>query len=182
MVQKVRQVFSFYEDGSDVQFYLKNMLMEIERKNTGFETVCQDFLDILLIRLLRKTNFSQVLASAREDLSSDTVAVRRYIENHYREPLTLDLLAANVHMNKFHLAHTFSKEFGIYPINYIQQLRIRESKDLLCTTDYPLTQIASMCGFSSSSYFSQRFRTCTGMSPAEFRKQNKEKEAPGERK
>lgn len=175
-------IINFYEDGSDVHFYLKNMLMEIERKNTGFETVCQDLLDILLIKLLRKTNFSKVLASAREDLSSDTVAVRRYIENHYREPLTLDLLAANVHMNKFHLAHTFSKEFGISPINYIQQLRIRESKDLLCTTDYPLTQIASMCGFSSPSYFSQRFRTCTGVSPAEFRRQNKEKEAPGERK
>ena len=121
-------------------------------------------------------NYSKVLSSTGEDLSSDTVAVRRYIENHYREPLTLDLLAQSVHMNKFHLAHTFSKEFGLSPFNYIQQLRIRESKELLCTTDYPLTQIASMCGFSSPSYFSQRFRASAGISPAEYRKRNKGKD------
>ena len=169
-------IINFYDDGSDVQFYLKTMLREIEGKRMGFETVCQDLLDILLIKLLRKTNYSKVLSSIGEGLSSDTVAVRRYIENHYREPLTLDLLAQNVHMNKFHLAHTFSKEFGLSPFNYIQQLRIRESKELLCTTDYPLTQIASMCGFSSPSYFSQRFRASAGISPAEYRKRNKKKD------
>ncbi len=176
-------IINFYDDGSDVQFYLKTLLKEIEGKAAGFETVCQDLLDILLIKLLRKTNFTKALASVREDLSADTVAVRRYIENHYREPLTLDLLAQNVHMNKFHLAHIFSKEFGLSPFNYIQQLRIRESQELLCTTDYPLSQIAGMCGFSSPSYFSQRFRSSVGISPAEYRKRNKEKDtqeaAPG---
>ena len=173
-------IINFYDDGSDVQFYLKTMLKEIEQKDMGFETLCQDLLDILLIKLLRKTKFSKVLSSTQESLSSDTVALRRYIENHYREPLTLDLLAQNVHMNKFHLAHMFSKEFGLSPFNYIQQLRIQESKELLSTTDYPLSQIAGMCGFSSPSYFSQRFRSSTGISPAEYRKQNKEKDDGGE--
>ena len=172
-------IINFYDDGSDVQFYLKTMLKEIERKDMGFETLCQDLLDILLIKLLRKTKFSKVLSSTQESLSSDTVALRRYIENHYREPLTLDLLAQNVHMNKFHLAHMFSKEFGLSPFNYIQQLRIQESKELLSTTDYPLSQIAGMCGFSSPSYFSQRFRSSTGISPAEYRKQNKKKDDGG---
>ena len=176
-------IINFYDDGSDVQFYLKTLLKEIERKAMGFETVCQDLLDILLIKLLRKTNFTKALASVREDLSADTVAVRRYIENHYREPLTLDLLAQNVHMNKFHLAHIFSKEFGLSPFNYIQQLRIRESQELLRTTDYPLSQIAGMCGFSSPSYFSQRFSSTVGISPGEYRKRNRGKDmqqaAPG---
>ena len=172
-------IINFYDDGSDVQFYLKTMLKEIEGKDMGFETLCQDLLDILLIKLLRKTKFSKVLSSTQESLSSDTVALRRYIENHYREPLTLDLLAQNVHMNKFHLAHMFSKEFGLSPFNYIQQLRIQESKELLSTTDYPLSQIAGMCGFSSPSYFSQRFRSSTGISPAEYRKQNKKKDDGG---
>lgn len=170
-------IVNFRDDGREMQFYLKSMLMEIENKSTGFETVCQDLLDILLIKLLRKTNFSKVLASSREDLSPDTVAVRRYIEGHYREALTLDLLAEKVHMNKFHLAHIFSKEFGTSPINYIQKLRIQESRELLRTTDFSLTQISRMCGFSSPSYFSQRFRNAEGMSPADFRKQHKAKDS-----
>lgn len=172
-------IIDFQDDSREVQFYLKSMLLEIEQKNTGFETVCQDLLDILLIKLLRKTNFSKMLASARDDLSADTVAVRRYIEGHYREALTLDILAEKVHINKFHLAHIFSKEFGISPINYIQKLRIQESRELLRTTNYSLTQISRMCGFSSPSYFSQRFRLAEGMSPAEFRKKHKSKDIEG---
>lgn len=168
-------IINFLDDTRDIQFYLKSMLMEVENKESGFETVCQDLLDILLIKLLRKTNFSKMLASAKENLSSDTIAVRRYIEGHFREPLTLDTIADNVHMNKFHLSHTFSKEFGISPINYVLQLRIQESRELLATTDFSLSQIARMCGFSSSSYFSQRFRAVEGISPVEFRRLSKPK-------
>lgn len=163
-------IINFREESTDVHFYLRSMLMEIEQKNTGFETICQDLLDILLIKLLRKTNFTKALSSSREDLSPDTIAVRRYIEGHFREPLSLDILAENIHINKFHLAHIFSKEFGISPINYILKLRIKESRELLRTTNFSLSQIARTCGFSSPSYFSQRFRAAEGMSPAEFRK------------
>lgn len=166
-------IVNFQDSVCEIQFYLNNMLLEIERKLPGFETVCQDLLDILLIQLLRRTNFSKVLASSQEHLSPDTVAVRRYIEGHFRESLTLDLLAQQVHINKFHLAHTFRKEFGISPINYIQKLRIQESRELLRTTNYSLSHIARTCGFSSPSYFSQRFRQAEGKSPAQYRKKHK---------
>ena len=170
-------IVNFQDSMNDMQFYLNHMLMEIERKHPGFETVCQDLLDILLIKLLRRTNFSKILASSQEQLSANTVAVRRYIEGHFREPLTLDSLAQQVHINKFHLAHTFSREFGISPINYIQKLRIQESRELLRTTNYSLSHIARTCGFSSPSYFSQRFRQAEGISPAEFRKNHKTQDA-----
>lgn len=173
-------IINFLDDTNDIQFCLKSMLIEIENKETGFETVCQDLLDILLIKLLRRTNFSKVLASNKENHSPNTVAVRRYIEGHFRESLTLDSIAESVHMNKFHLAHRFRKEFGMSPINYMIHLRIQESKELLTTTNYSLGQIARTCGFASSSYFSQRFRAAEGMSPVEFRKQSKRENSNSE--
>lgn len=167
-------IVDFLDDRGDIQFYLRSMLHEIEQKQTGFETVCQDLLDILLIKLLRRTNFSKTLASARSSLSPDTVAVLRYIEAHYREALTLDILAEKVHLNKYHLAHSFSREFGISPINYILKLRLQESRELLRTTNFSLSHISRACGFSSPSYFSQRFRHAEGISPAEYRRKKRE--------
>ena len=70
--------------------------------------------------------------------------------------------------------HTFSREFGISPINYLISRRIAESKHLLGETDHSLSQIAHMLGFSSPSYFSQSFRKLEGISPMEYRKQSKQ--------
>ena len=55
------------------------------------------------------------------------------------------------------------------PIHYMQSLRLQESRKLLSTTDYSLTQIARMTGFSSPSYFSQRFRAVEGINPGQYR-------------
>ena len=68
-------------------------------------------------------------------------------------------------------SHTFQKEYGISPITYLMQRRIAESKYLLGNTDHSLSQIASMLGFSSLSYFSQCFHKAEQMSPTSYRKQ-----------
>lgn len=169
-------IVHFCDSAENIQVYLKNILFEIEHQLPGFETVCQDLLDVLLIQLLRHTNFSKALASSQEHFSSAAVAVRRYIEGHFREPLSLDMLSRETHINKFHLAHMFRREFGISPISYIQKLRIEESRELLRTTNYTLSQIAQACGYSSPSYFSQRFRQAEGMSPAQFRRKHRRRE------
>ena len=55
--------------------------------------------------------------------------------------------------------------------NYIQQLRLEYAAKLLIEQpDKSIVQIASDCGFSSNTYFSDRFRKCFGMSPTDFRK------------
>ena len=71
------------------------------------------------------------------------------------------------------MVHAFSREYGISPINYLISRRIQESRYLLSTTDHSLSQIAHMLGFSSPSYFSQSFRKLSGMSPMEYRKQQR---------
>ena len=65
---------------------------------------------------------------------------------------------------------TFSaRATGCPPIQYVQTLRLEESKYLLRTTDFAIKQIASITGFSSLGYFSQRFSKAEGMSPAKYR-------------
>jgi len=98
--------------------------------------------------------------------NSECAAARRYIDEHFTEPLSLDTLAEVAHVNKYHLSHTFRREYGISPINYLIMRRIREGRHMLEHTSYSLSQIAHSIGFSSPSYFSQSFRKAEGLSPA----------------
>ena len=68
------------------------------------------------------------------------------------------------------MAHAFKREYGVSPINYLIACRIQEGKRLLAETDLSLSQIATVLGFSSSSYFSQSFRNAENTSPSEYRK------------
>ena len=102
-------------------------------------------------------------------INKNAVWVKQYIDEHYNENLTLDALADIVRMNKYSLGHLFQKAYGVSPINYMINRRILEAKHLLESTDHSVSQIAEILNFSSLSYFSQRFRKLTGMSPKEHR-------------
>ena len=156
-------------ESAEISGCLRNILREMEQKSPGYEDICQAFMEILVIRLMRSTTLSvaaepQTIAGNRQ-----CALVRRYIDEHFKEALTLDLLAEEAHMNKFYLSHAFKKEYGISPINYMLSRRIDESKYLLAETDLSLSRIAQLLGFSSLSYFSQAFRKTQDISPMEFR-------------
>ena len=105
--------------------------------------------------------------------SRECALVRRYIDNHFKESLTLDQLSAIAHISKYYLSHAFQREYGVSPIRYMTQRRIQESRFLLAETDHSLSQIAQMLGFSSLSYFSQCFRRMEGVSPKEYRQRRR---------
>ena len=156
-------------ESAEISSCLRNILREMEQKNTGYEDVCQAFMEILIIRLMRSTSLAvppepQVITGNRQCTS-----VKRYIDLHFKEALTLEQLAEDAHMSKYYLSHAFKREYGISPINYMISRRIEESKYLLTETDLSMSQIAQLLGFSSLSYFSQVFHRTQGVSPKEYR-------------
>ena len=152
---------------------LRNILREMEQKNPGYEDVCQAYMEILIIRLMRNTALVAPVAPQVISGNRQCAAVKRYIDLHFKEPLTLEQLAEDAHMNKFYLSHAFKQEYGISPINYMITKRIEESKYLLAETDLSMSQIAQLLGFSSSSYFSQVFHRTQATSPKEYRQNQK---------
>lgn len=160
-------------ESMDITSCLRNILREMELKQPGYEDICQAFMEILIIRLMRSTDLS-VPAEPQNNVGNHQCAtVRRYIDYHFKESLTLDQLAEEAHMNKYYLSHAFKREYGVSPINYMISRRINESKYLLAETDLSLSQIAQLLGFSSLSYFSQVFRKTQGVSPMEYRQDTK---------
>ena len=161
-------ILDHYES-MEISSCLRNILREMEQKNPGYEDVCQAYMEILIIRLMRTTTLAVPAEPQAISTNRQCAAVRRYIDLHFKETLTLEQLAEEGHMNKFYLSHAFKKEYGLSPINYMISRRIDESKYLLAETDLSMSQIAQLLGFSSLSYFSQVFRRTQDISPKEYR-------------
>ena len=160
-------------ESADISSCFRNILREIELKKASYEDICQAYMEILIIRLMRNTDLSVQPESHIMSSNRQCAAVRRYIDLHFKEPLTLEQLSAEAHMNKYYLSHAFKREYGVSPINYLISRRIDERMYLLSETDLSMSQIAQLLGFSSLSYFSQVFRRVYGSSPMEFRQKAK---------
>jgi AraC-like DNA-binding protein len=130
-------------------------------------------MEILIIRLMRNTAMTLQAEPQVNTGNRQCANVKRYIDLHFKESLTLEQLAEEAHMSKYYLSHAFKREYGVSPINYMISRRIDESKYLLTETDLSMSQIAQLLGFSSLSYFSQVFRKENNTSPMEFRQNAK---------
>lgn len=146
---------------------MQNILQELQNQSPQFQTVCSAYIEILARLLIRCASDPNQFSSV---ISRQCHTVRQYIEQHYKERLTLDLLAQVANADKFYLAHNFKEIFGTSPITYMVTCRIQEAKQLLSETDLPLTKISRSLGFSSTRYFSQSFNKIEGISPADYRK------------
>lgn len=171
-------VMSFQGQREDLLLMLHLLLREAEQKQESFDLVCQNIFEILIVRLGRLVELSSV-AHGRY-ASKECALVRRYIDSHFKENITLSQLSNLVHINKYYLVHTFSREYGVSPISYLISRRLQESKYLLSRTNHSLSQISHMLGFSSPSYFSQSFRRAEKMSPLEYRKFSRTKDGETE--
>lgn len=148
--------------------YLNELVEEVESQKEDYELVIQNILEILLLKMMRKKAFN-LEKTSNEKISKDVAFIKNYIKQHFREEINLDTLAEVGHINKYYLAHSFKKAFGVSPIEYLIKTRIRESKILLETTNYPISNISTITGFSSQSFFSQSFKRETNLSPSQYR-------------
>ena len=162
-------IFSCRKEHGDFLFYMDAVLREMEEKRKDYEKICQNLLEIMIIRLLRRTSFSFEY-EAPVSSSRECIRLKHYIEANYNRDITLDTLAQFSHLNKYYLAHAFTRYFGRSPISYLCEVRIKASRELLASTDYSITEIAQLSGFSSQSYFAQCFRKYCRMTASAYRK------------
>ncbi|MGH9429030.1 MAG: helix-turn-helix transcriptional regulator, partial [Terriglobia bacterium] len=92
------------------------------------------------------------------------------LAKRYREPLSLTQLAGELGCSVYHLCRAFRQYLRTTIHRYRNQLRLRESLDLLASSDADLTEIALAVGYSSHSHFTFEFRRTFGRPPSAFRR------------
>ena len=126
-------------------------------------------------------------ASSRAADSSSSrrlvVEAKEIIESHLAEDLTLDALARMLYTSRTKLCAVFKRETGQSIGSYIAGLRMERACELLCSTgrgeapgraeDLMVAEVASLVGFRHASSFISAFKRHTGMTPTQWRMQNR---------
>ncbi|MFJ7888262.1 helix-turn-helix domain-containing protein [Lysinibacillus xylanilyticus] len=99
-----------------------------------------------------------------------------YLHAHYQEKISLENLAAYVFLSRAECSRFFKKMVGITPFTYLLHYRLRKSMELLRDSEQSITTIATTTGFSTVSYYIEKFKKYTGYSPHVYRKQFFDKE------
>ena len=142
---------------SEARFFLRLLLSELERTQRDYEKLCLFAFESLLL-CMRRVYPREFTISSPKRTARECSAIKRYIDVHFRDPISLDHLAKVCGLNKYYLAHAFREYIGMSPINYLNSRRVEEARRLLCTTSDSISQIAGIVGFSSQSYFAQVFQ------------------------
>ena len=125
---------------------------------------------IELLYAISETHAKEAATAALDDYNYHTIRAQKYIKEHYAEPITLDVLATHLGLNKSYLCTIFKQATKDSFCTYTNKVRIEESKKLLRNTNQSMTDIALSVGFSSSSYFNTIFKKLEGKTPLEYRK------------
>ena len=96
--------------------------------------------------------------------------VKRFIEEHYNEEITLESLASMACLSKYHFCRRFKKETGMTCTRYINWVRIEKSKKLLLDRRLTISDVCYDTGFNDLTYFERVFREFVGICPSAYRK------------
>jgi two-component system, response regulator YesN len=154
---------------------------DIDEVVPGLNTIETILTNIKTIEHLRE-QACKILISALEFRDSQTNSqyiamirqAKEFINQHYSDAnLSLNDVAAHVNLSASHFSMVFSQETSQTFREYMTEIRIKKSKELLRTTSLASSDISYSVGYNDPHYFSYVFKKNTGLSPTEYRSQVK---------
>lgn len=153
----------------DFSQYFTIIIKECREKEQFYTELAQSAAKAIIMLLFRLMN--QTLETDKYlEVNSVYDAAKAYIDENYLENLSLDEIAAECHVNKYHLSHIFAKAHEMSVGQYISELRLKEAQRLLRTTRLPVNEISGMAGFHDVGYFCRTFKKAFACTPTAYRK------------
>lgn len=103
------------------------------------------------------------------DMSPEIFRCIQYISNHVNQPLSVEALANELHMDRSTLSKKFKRELGFNISSFIMRRKLEEAKSLLIYSDKTVSEISEYLCFSSQAYFQNVFKKKYGITPREYR-------------
>ncbi|WP_369600649.1 AraC family transcriptional regulator [Hahella sp. SMD15-11] len=122
-----------------------------------------------LIRACVLSERPRVVTRLQRRYRLDLARIDALIDARMGGPISVAELAGSVCLSPGWFQSVFKEETGLTPQQYVRQKRLMRARDLLCTTDWPMTRIAAETGFADASTFCHAFRRHFGMPPTRLR-------------
>ncbi len=148
---------------------------EISSKSFGYAYTVNGLSNMMLGEILRSESIKKIDTSlSKRHLSALSLLenVNFYIENHYKEPITLKAVSSFCNFSEYYFAHFFKESTGLTFMDFLTAYRLEKALQLLRYSRKNVTETAFECGFSNSRAFNRAFKKQFGTTPTEYLKAN----------
>lgn len=165
-------------DGSPIPDLLETILDEDRKRPYGFELAIRTAIGSLFLWILRywhRQGLDLGLGAAMDQRSIERLQqVVGHVDAHYSEPIAMEAVADLCGMSYSYFSRFFKKAMNRNFSDYVNFVRVTKAGELLTSSDLSVTEIGSLTGFSTTSYFIEQFKSFKDMTPRRFREVFKE--------
>ena len=154
------------EQRKEIEDIIFAMLKEYAGKQTSWQTVMGNYLNILIVKMLRKTE----MGIEQDDMNDTWTALAEYIDANLGAKLTGVDLARKCFYNPSYFSRVFKEKFGMTFMEYITKKRLDCAIDLLRNTELSVDEIGHRVGFSDGKSFYHAFARYFNSTPSQYRK------------
>lgn len=116
-------------------------------------------------------NLADLIYSRRNEHTYSAVEmITIYVKNNFANDLTIENIANAINYSPSHVSRLFKDELNMTIFDYITEVRISKSKELLERTDLQVVAIAELVGYKDAAYFSRLFKKRVGINPSDYRR------------
>ena len=173
ILNRIELINNFGTRDAHLSYVLELLQSEMRSGGLYGQLYVESLLNVLVIHLLRK--YSVARPSIQEfgnGLSKTRLrAALDYIHAHLNEKISLEAIAQELGMSKYHFARLFRQSTGIPPYQYVIEQRIALAKRLLRQNKRAIADIAYECGFANQGQFSNFFYKQVGVTPRQYRQE-----------
>ena len=155
-----------------LSYLVQQLIREQESEEFCAEMYCLSLLCQILVLLNRMALRTSRESEPRENADSVVYRVLSYINEHYNEDLSLDFLANQFFISKYHLSREFGRVVGTSVYRYIIQKRLIMARQMMAA-GRPTSEVYQHCGFGDYSNFYRAFKSEYQMSPREYQEELK---------
>lgn len=143
---------------------VQRIVNELKDKSNYYEHLVIMYYAELLILIYRHMSETYLPVCTNDSLKKAV----GYIRKNYDTDVTITEVAEHVGIGERYLRKLFSSNLNLSPLDYLNQIRINKSIELLKHTDLSIKEVAFMSGFKSPQYFSRVFKSHMNMTPSEL--------------
>jgi len=165
-------VFSIEQDRSTFLNLIFQELSRIEKhQEKGIEGVQKSLITLILYEI-NKANMPINLAAKQHDIKVECAL--DFIQQHYLEPISLKDVANAIHCSPSHLAFLMKQETGYTVGQWVTRSRLTQACSRLVHSNQDISQLVYELGWHDVTHFIRQFKKAYGITPAAWRKQQRQ--------
>jgi two-component system response regulator YesN len=166
---KSRLIELFFQIKRSVPYYSEN---DSVRERDFLNSVIK-IQELRELKVICASHLEQIISEMREarekEINSLSLKVKKYITENFHRDISMDDAAKETNLSYHYFSKFFKDSMGKSFVEYLTELRLDKSRELLRETNDSIKEICYKIGYSDPNYYCKIFKKGTGMTPTEFR-------------